>query len=84
VRTGAKPRYGPHLLVAHTMDGSMWCKLVLRMQLDGLHREIGGFWRRSRIPKWRAVHGAKAGGKPFKVLGVYVVKAGEPLAKPAP
>ena len=31
-----------------------------------------------------AIHDAKAGGKPFKVLGVYVVKAGEPLAKPAP
>lgn len=30
-----------------------------------------------------AVHDAKAGDKPFKVLGVYVVKAGEPLAKPA-
>jgi hypothetical protein len=28
--------------------------------------------------------GIKAGDKPFKVLGVYVVKAGEPLAKPAP
>ncbi len=31
-----------------------------------------------------AAHDAKAGDKPFKVLGVYVVKAGEPLAKPAP
>jgi hypothetical protein len=31
-----------------------------------------------------AVHDAEAGDKPFKVLGVYVVKAGEPLAKPAP
>ena len=31
-----------------------------------------------------AVHDAKAGDKLFKVLGVYVVKAGEPLAKPAP
>ena len=32
-----------------------------------------------------AVHDAKAGGdKPMKVLGVYIVKAGEPLAKPAP
>ncbi|MBR0696384.1 cupin domain-containing protein [Bradyrhizobium lablabi] len=32
-----------------------------------------------------AVHDAKASGdKPLKVLGVYVVKAGEPLAKPAP
>jgi quercetin dioxygenase-like cupin family protein len=31
-----------------------------------------------------AVHDARAGDKPFKVLGVYVVKAGEPLAKPAP
>ncbi|MBR1192522.1 cupin domain-containing protein [Bradyrhizobium sp. AUGA SZCCT0160] len=30
------------------------------------------------------VHDAKAGDKPFKVLGVYVAKAGEPLAKPAP
>ena len=31
-----------------------------------------------------AVHDAKAGEKPIKVLGIYVVKAGEPLAKPAP
>ncbi len=31
-----------------------------------------------------AVHDAKAGDKALKVLGVYVVKAGEPLAKPAP
>jgi quercetin dioxygenase-like cupin family protein len=31
-----------------------------------------------------AIHDAKAGDKPFKVLGVYVIKAGEPLAKPAP
>ena len=31
-----------------------------------------------------AVHDAKAGDKPLKVLGVYIVKAGEPLAKPAP
>ncbi len=32
-----------------------------------------------------AVHDAKASGdKAMKVLGVYVVKAGEPLAKPAP
>ena len=30
------------------------------------------------------VHDAKAGDKPFKVLGVYIVRAGEPLAKPAP
>jgi quercetin dioxygenase-like cupin family protein len=32
-----------------------------------------------------AVHDAKASGdKAMKVLGVYIVKAGEPLAKPAP
>jgi quercetin dioxygenase-like cupin family protein len=31
-----------------------------------------------------AIHDAKAGDKPLKMLGVYVVKAGEPLAKPAP
>lgn len=31
-----------------------------------------------------AVDDAKAGDKPFKVLGIYLVKAGEPLAKPAP
>ncbi|MGY3616341.1 quercetin dioxygenase-like cupin family protein [Bradyrhizobium sp. USDA 10063] len=31
-----------------------------------------------------AIHDAKAGDKPFKVLGVYVAQAGEPLAKPAP
>ena len=32
-----------------------------------------------------AIHDAKTSGdKPMKVLGVYVVKAGEPLAKPAP
>jgi quercetin dioxygenase-like cupin family protein len=32
-----------------------------------------------------AVHDAKTvGDKPMKVLGVYIIKAGEPLAKPAP
>src|ERR1700712_2876615 len=31
-----------------------------------------------------AIHDAKAGDKPFKVLAIYIVKAGEPLAKPAP
>ena len=32
-----------------------------------------------------AIHDAKVvGDKPMKVLGFYVVKAGEPLAKPAP
>jgi quercetin dioxygenase-like cupin family protein len=31
-----------------------------------------------------AVHDAKAGDKPFKVLGVYVVREGQPLASPAP
>jgi quercetin dioxygenase-like cupin family protein len=32
-----------------------------------------------------AIHDAKASGdKPMKVLAVYIVKAGEPLAKPAP
>jgi quercetin dioxygenase-like cupin family protein len=30
------------------------------------------------------IHDAKAGDKPFKVLGIYIVKAGEPLARPAP
>src|SRR3954447_18363456 len=36
-----------------------------------------------QIPE-RAIHDAKAGDKPFKVLGVYVEKAAEPLAKAAP
>ena len=31
-----------------------------------------------------AVHDAKAGSQATKVLGVYIIKAGEPLAKPAP
>ncbi len=31
-----------------------------------------------------AVHDAKAGEKALKVLAVYIVKAGEPLTKPAP
>jgi quercetin dioxygenase-like cupin family protein len=31
-----------------------------------------------------AVHDAKAGDKPFKVLGVYVVDKTKPLASPAP
>jgi|ERR1700754_1569028 quercetin dioxygenase-like cupin family protein len=32
-----------------------------------------------------AIHDAKSvGDKPFKVLAVYIVKAGEPVAKPAP
>jgi hypothetical protein len=32
------------------------------------------------LPKFPPV----AGEKPFKVLGIYVVKASEPLAKPVP
>src|SRR5205085_3125636 len=31
-----------------------------------------------------AVHDAKAGDKPFKVLGVYIVKAGEPPSQTGP
>jgi quercetin dioxygenase-like cupin family protein len=55
----------------------------LELALDGkppLKLKAGDSYQ---IPEG-AVHDAKAGDKPFKVLGVYVIKAGEPLAKPAP
>ena len=55
----------------------------LELLIDGqppMKIKAGGSYQ---IPEG-AIHDAKAGDKPFKVLGVYVVKAGEPLAKPAP
>ena len=56
----------------------------LELVIDGkppLNLKVGDSYQ---IPEG-AVHDARTSGdKPFKVLGIYVVKAGEPLAKPAP
>ena len=41
-------------------------------------------FRAETLPAIAQQGGIRAGDKPFKVLGVYIVKAGEPLAKPAP
>src|SRR3979490_2001662 len=55
----------------------------LELVLDGKEPMKIKAGKSSQTPEG-AIHDAKAGDKPFKVLGVYVVKAGEPLAKPAP
>lgn len=55
----------------------------LELVIDGQPPKIIRAGESYQIPEG-AVHDAKAGDKPFKVLGVYIVKAGEPLAKPAP
>lgn len=55
----------------------------LELVLDGQPPKIIKAGESYQIPEG-AVHDAKAGDKSFKVLGVYIVKAGEPLAKPAP
>lgn len=55
----------------------------LELVIDGQPPKIIKAGESYQIPEG-AVHDAKAGDKPFKVLGVYIVKAGEPLAKPAP
>jgi len=55
----------------------------LELVIDGQPPKIIKAGESYQIPEG-AVHDAKAGAKPFKVLGVYIVKSGEPLAKPAP
>jgi quercetin dioxygenase-like cupin family protein len=56
----------------------------LELVIDGKPPTIIKAGESYQIPEG-AVHDAKAAGdKSLKVLGVYVVKAGEPLAKPAP
>lgn len=55
----------------------------LELVIDGQPPKIIKAGESYQIPEG-VVHDAKAGDKPFKVLGVYIVKAGEPMAKPAP
>jgi quercetin dioxygenase-like cupin family protein len=56
----------------------------LELVIDGKPPMVIKAGESYQIPEG-AIHDAKAAGdKSLKVLGVYVVKAGEPLAKPAP
>jgi quercetin dioxygenase-like cupin family protein len=55
----------------------------LNLLIDGKPPLVVKAGESYQIPEG-VVHDAKAGDKPFKVLAVYVVKAGDPLAKPAP
>jgi quercetin dioxygenase-like cupin family protein len=67
----------PGAETGYVLDGE------LELVIDGQPPKIIKVGESYQIPPG-AIHDAKAGDKPFKVLGVYVVKAGEPLAKPAP
>ncbi|MCC8954241.1 cupin domain-containing protein [Bradyrhizobium sp. Pear77] len=76
---GASGRHShPGAETGYVLDGE------LELLIDGkppLKLKAGDSYQ---IPEG-AVHDAKTSGeKPLKVLGVYIVKAGEPLAKPAP
>lgn len=76
---GASGRHShPGVETGYVLDGE------LELVIDGqppLKLKAGDSYQ---IPEG-AVHDAKASGdKAMKVLGVYIVKAGEPLAKPAP
>lgn len=76
---GASGRHShPGVETGYVLDGE------LELLIDGkppLKLKAGDSYQ---IPEG-AVHDAKTSGdKPLKVLGIYVVKAGEPLAKPAP
>ena len=76
---GASGRHShPGVETGYVLDGE------LELLIDGqppLNLKAGDSYQ---IPEG-AVHDARtSGNKPLKVLGIYVVKAGEPLAKPAP
>ena len=74
---GASGRHThPGMETGYVMEGE------LELVIDGKSQKIKA-GESYQIPEG-AVHDAKAGDKPFKVLAIYIVKAGEPLAKPAP
>ena len=75
---GASGRHThPGMETGYVMEGE------LELVLDGKEPMKIKAGESYQIPEG-AVHDAKAGDKPFKVLAIYIVKAGEPLAKPAP
>jgi quercetin dioxygenase-like cupin family protein len=77
--SGASGRHNhPGVETGYVLEGE------LELVIDGKPPTIIKAGESYQIPEG-AVHDAKAAGdKSLKVLGVYVVKAGEPLAKPAP
>jgi quercetin dioxygenase-like cupin family protein len=75
---GASGRHThPGMETGYVMEGE------LELVIDGKEPMKIKAGESYQIPEG-AVHDAKAGDKPFKVLAIYIVKAGEPLAKPAP
>src|ERR1700710_1043297 len=75
---GASGRHThPGMETGYVMEGE------LELVIDGKEPMKIKAGESYQIPEG-AVHDAKAGDKPFKVLAIYIVKSGEPLAKPAP
>jgi quercetin dioxygenase-like cupin family protein len=75
---GASGRHThPGMETGYVMEGE------LELVIDGKEPMKIKAGESYQIPEG-AIHDAKAGDKPFKVLAIYIVKAGEPLAKPAP
>jgi quercetin dioxygenase-like cupin family protein len=75
---GASGRHShPGMETGYVMEGE------LELVIDGKEPMKLKAGESYQIPEG-VVHDAKAGNKPFKVLAIYIVKASEPLAKPAP
>ena len=75
---GAAGRHShPGVETGYVMEGE------LELVIDGKEPMKIKAGESYQIPEG-AIHDAKAGDKPFKVLAIYIVKAGEPVAKPAP
>jgi len=75
---GASGRHThPGVETGYVLDGE------LELDVDGQAPVIVKAGESYQIPAG-AVHNAKAGDKPFKVLGIYIVDKTKPLATPAP
>jgi quercetin dioxygenase-like cupin family protein len=75
---GASGRHThPGVETGYVLDGE------LELDVDGQAPVIVKAGESYQIPAG-AVHNAKAGDKPFKVLGIYIVDNTKPLATPAP
>ena len=75
---GASGRHThPGVETGYVLDGE------LDLDVDGQAPVIVKAGESYQIPAG-AVHNAKAGDKPFKVLGIYIVDKTKPLATPAP
>ena len=75
---GAAGRHShPGVETGYVMEGE------LTLEIDGEPAKVLKAGNSYQIPAG-AVHDAKAGDKPFKVLAIYIVDKTKPLATPAP